>query len=145
MSLLETCARVAVSSAVGFFAAPSLIRARENYQLDLTARQVAGKMAWTRIKAISRSRNCRLRLISNVSYVIECGNSAWQTDETVILPRGFQLTATDPPQCHKHGNAAPAGTITIWDRRMNSRRGGVTCTGRTKVEGSDKAALDVTA
>src|SRR6266699_2862227 len=103
MSLLETCASVAIISAVVFFAAPSLIRARENYQLDLTARQVAGKMAWTRIKAISRSRNCRLRLISNVSYVIECGNSA------------------------------TAGTITIWDRRMNSRRVVVNFTGRINV------------
>ncbi|OLC33595.1 MAG: hypothetical protein AUG08_02555 [Acidobacteria bacterium 13_1_20CM_2_55_15] len=134
MSLLETCASVAIISAVVFFAAPSLIRARENYQLDLTARQVAGKMAWTRIKAISRSRNCRLRLISNVSYVIECGNSAWQTHETVTLPRGFQLTATAAPQFHKHGNAAPAGTITIWDRRMNSRRVVVNFTGRINVE-----------
>src|SRR5207247_10160738 len=113
MSLLETCASVAIMSAVVFFAAPSLIRARENYQLDLTARQVAGKMAWTRIKAISRSRNCRLRLISNVSYVIECGNSAWQTHETVTLQRGFQLTATAPPQFQKHSNAKHPVTITI--------------------------------
>ncbi len=95
MSLLETCASVAIISAVVFFAAPSLIRARENYQLDL---------------------------------------SAWQTHETVTLPRGFQLTATAAPQFHKHGNAAPAGTITIWDRRMNSRRVVVNFTGRIKVE-----------
>src|SRR5207247_7191138 len=121
MSLLETCASVAIMSAVVFFAAPSLIRARENYQLDLTARQVAEKMAWMRIKAISRSRNCRLRLISNVSYVIECGNSAWQTAETVTLPRGFALPAAAAPQFHKHGHAATAGTTTIGDRRMNSR------------------------
>ena len=134
MSLLETCASVAIVSAVVFLAAPSLTRARENYQLDLTARQVAEKMAWMRIKAISRSRNCRLRLISNVSYVVECSSSVWQTDETVTLPRGFQLTATAVPQFHKHGNAAPAGTITIWDRRMNSRRVVVNFTGRIKVE-----------
>src|SRR5438552_15911913 len=104
MSLLETCASVAIISAVVFFAAPSLIRARENYQLDLTARQVAGKMAWTRIKAISRSRNCRLRLISNVSYVIVCGNSAWQTDVTVTLPRGFKVSETSAPQFHITSN-----------------------------------------
>ena len=134
MSLLETCASVAIISTVVFFAAPSLIRARENYELDLTARQVAEKLAWTRIKAISRNRNCRLRVISNVSFVIECSGSVWQTDETVTLPRGFQLAATAAPQFHRHGNAAPAGTITIWDRHLNSRQVVVNITGRVKVE-----------
>jgi len=134
MSLLETCASVAIISTVVFFAAPSLIRARESYELNLTARQVAEKIAWTRIKAISRNRNCRLRVTSEVSYVIECGGSVWQTDETVTLPRGFQIAATAAPQFHRHGNAAPAGSITIWDRYLNSRRVVVNITGRVKVE-----------
>ena len=59
MTLFESCASIAIFSTVVIFAAPSLIKARENYQLDAVARQVAGKMQWTRIKAISRNRDCR--------------------------------------------------------------------------------------
>src|SRR5262249_15700967 len=77
VTLLETCASTLVISAVAVFAAPSLIKARENYQLDATARQVAGKMQWTRIKAISRNRDCRIRVDSQTSYVIECEDPFW--------------------------------------------------------------------
>jgi Tfp pilus assembly protein FimT len=134
MSLLETCASLAIISTVVVFAAPSLIRARENYQLDLTTRQVAGKMQWTRIKAISRNRDCRIRVISNVSYVVECKDWIWLPDETVTLPQGFQITANAAPQFHKRGNASPAGTITIWDRHFNTKRVIVNITGRVRVE-----------
>jgi hypothetical protein len=134
MSLLETCASVAIISAVVVFAAPSLIRARENYHLDQTAREVAARMQWTRIKAISRNRDCRMRVISNVSYVIECKDSIWLADETVTLPRGFQITASAAPQFHKRGNAAPAATITIWDRHSNAKRVTVNITGRVRVD-----------
>jgi Tfp pilus assembly protein FimT len=134
MSLLETCAGIAIISAVVFFAAPSLIRARENYQLDLTTRQVAGKMQWTRIKAISRNRDCRMRVVSDVSFAIECEGSTWQTDEIVTLPKGFRITASASPRFHKRGNASPAGTITISDRRLRSRRVVVNITGRVRVE-----------
>src|SRR5258708_3254881 len=101
MSLLETCTGVAIMSGIVFFAAPSLIPARDNYQLDQTTRQVAGQMQWTRIEAISRDRDCRLRVTSATFYVIECKESAWAVDETVTLPRGFQITASATPQFHK--------------------------------------------
>ena len=134
MSLLETIISVAILSGFLFFAAPSLIRARENYQLDQTARQVAGKMQWTRIKAITRGRDCRLRVISASSYVIECNYATWQADETVTLPRGFQITANATPQFHRRGNAAPAATITILDPRLNSKQVVVNITGRVRVQ-----------
>ncbi len=134
MSLLETCVSLTILSAVVFFSAPSLVRARENYQLDQTARQVAGKMHWTRVKAISRGRDCRIRVTSTVSYAIECKDSIWMTDETVTLPRGFQITASATPQFHKRGNAAPAATLTIRDRRSNSKNVVVNITGRVRVE-----------
>jgi hypothetical protein len=134
MSLLETCTGIAIVSAVVFFAAPSLIRVRDNYQLDQTTRQVAGQLQWTRIKAISRDQDCRFRVISTTSYVIECKGPVWLGDEAVTLPWGFQITATATPQFHKHGNAAPAATITIWDRHFNSKSVVVNITGRVRVE-----------
>jgi hypothetical protein len=42
MTLFESCLCVAILSIIASFTAPSLIRARDNYQLDLVARQVAG-------------------------------------------------------------------------------------------------------
>ena len=134
MSLIETCISIAIASALVFFSAPSLVRARENYQLDQTTRQLAGKMQWTRVKAISRNRDCRIRILSAVSYAIECKDSIWLTDETVVLPRGFQITGTATPQFHKRGNAAPAATLTVWDRRVQSKNVIVNITGRVRVE-----------
>ena len=134
MSLLESCVGVAIASAVVVFAAPSLIRARENYHLDLVTRQVAGKMQWTRIKAISRNRDCRIRVNSETSYLIECEDPSWRTDETVPLPRGFRIAANASPQFHKRGNASPSGTFTITDSRSKSKRVIVNITGRVRVE-----------
>src|SRR4030095_5243017 len=104
MSLLASLCSVAIISTVVMFAVPSLIKARENYQLDAVARQVAGKMQWTRIKAISRNRDCRIRVISQASYVIECQDADWKTDEAVTLPRTFRITATASPEFHARGN-----------------------------------------
>ena len=134
MSLLESCASIAIVSTVVFFAAPSFIRARENYQLDAVAREVAGKMQWTRIKAISRNCDCRLRVTSSSSYVIECQNPAWQVDETVVLPRGFRITATAAPEFHFRGNVGPTATLTLWNGRSNTKRIVVNITGRVRVD-----------
>ena len=134
MSLLETCTGVAIISAVVFFAAPSLIRVRENYQLDQTTRQVAGQLEWARVKAITRDQDCRFRVVPPGSYVIECKGSFWLTDETVALPAGFLISATANPVFHKRGNAAPAATITVWDRHSNSKSVVVNITGRVRVQ-----------
>src|SRR4030095_15167664 len=115
MTLIESCASIAVVSTVVLFAAPSLIKARENYQLEATARHVAGKMQWTRIKAISRNRDCRVRVDSQTSYVIECEDPVWRSDEIVGLPSGFRITATASPEFHARGNVAPTATLVLWD------------------------------
>src|SRR4030095_10547927 len=100
MSLLESLVSVAIISTVVMFAVPSLIKARENYQLDAVARQVAGKMQWTRIKAISRNRDCRMRVSSPSSYVVECQYPEWQADENVVLPAGVRTHTAGPTEGH---------------------------------------------
>jgi Tfp pilus assembly protein FimT len=134
MTLLESCASIAVISTAVFFAAPSLIKARENYHLDAVARQIAGKMHSTRIKAISRNRDCRFRVNSPASYAIECEDSGWYTDEIVALPQGFRISGSATPEFHVRGNVAPAATITVWDHRSKTRRVIVNITGRVRVE-----------
>jgi Tfp pilus assembly protein FimT len=133
MTLFESCASVAIISTFVVFATPSLIKARENYQLDQVTRQAAGNMQWTRIKAISRSRDCRMRVSSDTTYVIECLDPAWSADETVVLPGSFRITANAAPEFHKRGNAAPSGTLTIWDSHSNSKQVVVNITGRVRI------------
>jgi Tfp pilus assembly protein FimT len=134
MTLLETCLCVGILLIFAFFAAPSLIRARENYQLDQVTRQVAANTQWTRVKAISRSRDCRVRVISNTSYVMECLDPVWLTDATITLPTGFQISANASPDFHKRGNAAPAATLTITDSRGNYKQVVINITGRVRVQ-----------
>lgn len=134
MTLLETCAGIAIVSTAVIFAAPSLIKARENYQLEAVARQVAGNMQRTRIKAISRNRDCRVRVNSAASYVVECQYPEWRADQDVELPRGFRIMATAAPEFHQRGNVAPSATFTIWDAHSKSKRVIVNITGRVRVE-----------
>jgi Tfp pilus assembly protein FimT len=134
MTLLETCASIAIVSTAVVFAAPSLIRARESYHVNAVARQVAGKMQWTRLKAISRSRDCRIAVKSPISYVVECQYATWRTDESVTLPDGIRIAANASPEFHERGNVSPAATFTISDSRGNSRRVVVNITGRVRVD-----------
>ena len=134
MSLLESLVSIGIISTVVIFAVPSLIKARENYQLDAVARQVAGKMQGTRIKAISRNRDCRIRVSSSTSYVVECQYPEWRADETVVLPNGFRITATASPEFHIRGNVAPTATLTVWDKYSKTKRVIVNITGRVRVD-----------
>ena len=135
MSLLEACVAITLICSVTFFAAPSLIKARENYQLEAVARQVAGKMQWTRIKAISRDRDCRIRVDSQTSYVIECQDATtWQADDSVTLPHGFKITASAWPEFHARGNVAPTATLTIWNVHSKTKAVVVNITGRVRVD-----------
>src|SRR5688572_4647142 len=133
MSLIESCLTVAIISTVAVIANPSLIRSREIYELDATARQVAGRMQLARIKAISRNLDCRVRVTSEVSYAVECEDPAWVVEESSVLPRGFRITANAAPEFHERGNVSPAATVTIWDTRLRAKRVIVNITGRVRV------------
>lgn len=134
MSLIELCVTVAIVSTIAVIATPSLKRSREIYELDATARQVASRMQLARIKAISRNLDCRIRVTSEVTYAVECEDPAWLIEESAVLPRGFRITANAAPQFHERGNVSPAGTLTIWDSRLRSKRVIVNITGRVRVE-----------
>ena len=134
MTLLESCIAVTIVSVTALVALPSLVRARESYELDSTARQVAGNMQSARIKAITRNRDCRVRVTSAATYAIECEDPSWKPDTTVVLPRGFRITANASPEFHRRGNASPTGTITVWSNSGRTKRVIVNITGRIRVE-----------
>ena len=62
-----------------------------------------------------------------------CVHPNWSTDEIVVLPRSFRITANASPQFHKRGNASPSGTLTIWDSHSKSKQVIVNITGRVRV------------
>lgn len=134
MTLFESCLSVGLLSTFVFFAAPSLMRAHDNYQLDQVTRQVAANTQWTRVKAISRGRNCRVRVTSAASYVMECLDPVWLADETITLPWGYLISANASPEFHQRGNVAPAGTLTISDVHGHSKQVVVNITGRVRVQ-----------
>lgn len=134
MSLLESCVTVSIISIVMMIATPSLIRARESYILTATAQQVASRMRSARIKAVSRNQDCRLRVTSEVSYLIECRDSTWIADESVILPAGFRITANGSPQFHERGNVSPSATFTVRDSHDHSKQVVVNINGRVRID-----------
>ncbi len=134
MSLIESCVSIGIISAVAVLVTPALNRAREIYALDATARHVASRMHSARIKAISGNRDCRVRVTSDVTYVVECQDPAWLIAESEVLPRGFRITANAAPEFHVRGNVSPTATVTVWDSRLRSKRVIVNITGRVRVE-----------
>lgn len=133
MSITESCLSVAIISAVTMIAVPSLMKSRENYVLNATARQVASHMNSTRIKAISRNRDCRVRVTSPVSYLIECEDPVWKPVEWIVLPRGLLISANAHPEFHRRGNVSPAATITIQNSNGRLKQVIVNITGRVRV------------
>jgi Tfp pilus assembly protein FimT len=134
MTLLESCVTIGIISVLAVAAVPDLIRARESYELEAAARQVAGNLQSARIKAVTWNRDCRLRVTSHVTYVVECDEPPWRPQETLVLPRGFQITANASPQFHRRGNASPSATITVWAKWGRSKRVIVNITGRIRLE-----------
>jgi Tfp pilus assembly protein FimT len=134
MSLTETCLGLAIAASAMIVATPSLLRAREEYVLRSAAHDVATKMYAAKVAAITRNRDCRLRVTSNVAYVVECQGAIWETIETVALPRGITISANAKPEFHRRGNVAPAGTLTVWDSAGKSVRVVVNINGRVRIQ-----------
>jgi type II secretory pathway pseudopilin PulG len=134
MTLLETTLTVAIVSVTVLVAIPPLVRARESYELNATAWQVAGNLQSARMKAISRNRDYRVRITSSVTYAIEREDTTWKLDEALIIPRGFHIAANASPEFHRRGNASPTATITVWSASGRSKKVIVNITGRVRIE-----------
>jgi len=134
MSLTEFCIVGAVIAAGTSIAAPIAIRAKETYVLKSAARDVASKMHAARIAAITGNGDCRLRVASSDSYVLECQRGAWELMETVQLPRGITITANARPEFHRRGNVSPTATVSLTNAAGRSARVIVNVNGRVRIE-----------
>jgi len=134
MSLLESCVSLAVISAITMIAVPRLMETREDYILTSAARDVVTKMHSARIRAISQSRDCRLRVTSTVAYAIECQDPAWMLAEAVVVPRGIMVAANARPEFHPLGNVSPTATFTLTNRKGHQRKIVVNNGGRIRIQ-----------
>src|SRR4051812_23191386 len=98
MSLIESCISVAIISTVTLVAVPGLLQTRDDYALKSAAGDVATRMHSARIRAISRNVDCRFRVTSPVSYLIECQEPVWVLAESVVLPKGLTVSANARPE-----------------------------------------------
>ena len=134
MSLTETCIAVTILVTTVAIATPSLLRAREIYVLQSTARMVESRMQSARINAVTRNRDCRINVTSSTSYIVECQGTTWDTIESITLPRGITVTASGRQEFHEHGNVAPTATITVADSSGHSLHVIVNVAGRVRIQ-----------
>ena len=87
-----------------------------------------------RILAIVRNQDCRLRVTSNVTYLIECQTPEWVTIAFHQLASAFTITANNRPEFHPLGNVGPMATISIRNERGANRRIIVSRSGRVRTE-----------
>jgi hypothetical protein len=134
MSLIESCIAGVVVSTVLAVSLPSLNRARQIYLLRSAAHDVAGRMQFARISAITRNRDCRLSVTSTVSYVIECDEGSWRVIEHLAMPRGITLNANARPEFHRRGNVSPTATFTLRNTAGALRLVVVNVNGRVRIQ-----------
>jgi type II secretory pathway pseudopilin PulG len=134
MSLIESCVAAIVVSTTMAITLPSLNRARQAYALQAAAHDVAARMQFARISAISRNCDCRLAVTSADSYVIECDEGSWQTIARVTTPRGITVEANARPEFHRRGNVSPTGTVTVRNASGARRRVIVNVNGRVRIQ-----------
>jgi len=134
MSLVETCVSIAIISVVTLFAVPSLLQSRDDYVVQSAANDVASKLHSARIRAISRNIDCRLRVISSVSYAIECMDPVWMVTETIALPKGMTIVQNAKPEFHRLGTVAPTATITVTNPKGHQKKVIINNGGRIRIE-----------
>jgi len=134
MSLTESCVAALVVSTVTAIAVPPINRARNTYALRAAANDVASRMHFARISAISRNRDCRLTVTSSASYVIECDEGSWRIIERLAVPRGITLTANARPEFHRRGNVSPTATFTLRNTAGATRNVIVNVNGRVRIQ-----------
>ena len=134
MSLTESCVAAIVVSTAMAVALPSLNRARQAYLLRSAAYDVAERMHFTRIAAISRNCDCRIAVRSPRSYAVECNEGSWQTVADVAMPRGITIEGNARPEFHRRGNVTPTATFTLRNSVGGIRRVIVNVNGRVRMQ-----------
>ena len=133
-SLLEACLVVAIISSLMMIAVPSFVEARQQWLLQSAAYQIRSELHYARIQSIMRMQDCRLRVTSPVTYLVECQTHAWLPLRYGTMPRRLRVTANNRPEFHPRGNVAPMASIFVWNDRGARKRIVVNRSGRVRIE-----------
>lgn len=109
-------------------------QAQQHFQFESSAYRVRSELHRIRVLAIVRNEDCRFRVTSPTTYVVECQTPEWVTLNTHQMPRDFLISANNAPEFHPRGNAGPMGTIRVWNPDGDQKRVIVSRSGRVRTE-----------
>ena len=133
-TLLETCMVAAVIGVLSVISVPSFVRAQHRFVLSSTAYEVRSELHRARILAITRNQDCRLRVTSPNTYLLECQTPAWVSVRLIYLPASVSISANNRPEFHPMGNVGPMASITVWNESGDRRKIIVSRGGRIRME-----------
>ncbi len=133
-TLLETCMVAAVIGVLSVISVPSFVRAQQRFVLSSTAYEVRSELHRARILAITRNQDCRLRVTSPNTYLVECQTPAWVSVRLIYVPVGVSISANNRPEFHPMGNVGPMASITVWNESGDRRKIIVSRGGRIRLE-----------
>ena len=133
-TLFETLIAVLVIGFLTLAAVPPIRRAQQNIQFSSIVHRIRSELHRTRILAIVRNQDCRLRVTSPTSYVVECEAPDWVTLSTHEVPIDFGVSANNAPEFHPRGNVGPMGTIRVWNVEGDQKRVIVSRSGRVRTQ-----------
>ena len=133
-TLLETCMVTAVIGVLSVISVPSFVRAQQRFVLSSTAYEVRSELHRVRILAITRNQDCRLRVTSPNTYLLECQTPAWVSVRLIDVPAGVSISANNRPEFHPMGNVGPMASITVWNESGDRRKIIVSRGGRIRME-----------
>ena len=134
MTLLELCVVAAIVAILLVVAIPPFFRAQEAYRLSAAADEVRSELHRARILSIVRDEDCRLRVTSPSSYLIECQTPEWVEIRSRRMPRDFVVSANNEPEFHPLGNVGPMATVRVWNPAGDHRRIIISRSGRIRIE-----------
>jgi type II secretory pathway pseudopilin PulG len=133
-TLFEACLVSAIIGVLSVIALPSFVRAQQRFVLESTACEIRSELHRARILAITRNQDCRLRVTTPGSYVLECQTPDWVAVRLIYLPSGMSISANNRPEFHPMGNVGPMASITVWNQEGDRRKVIVSRSGRIRME-----------
>jgi hypothetical protein len=133
-TLFETLIAVLIIAFLTLTAIGPFRQAQQNFLFDSIAYRVRSELHRIRVLAIVRNEDCRFRVTSPTTYVVECQTPGWVTLDTHQVPRDFLISANNAPEFHPGGNVGPMGTIRVWNPDGDQKRVIVSRSGRVRTE-----------
>ena len=133
-TLFEVWLMLGLILVLASIAIPPLHRAARMLRLRAAAHIVRSELHEARILAIVRNQDCRVRVTSPNSYLVEYQAASWDPVFLHELPPGFLISSNNSPEFHPLGNVGPMATIRVWNEHGDQNRLIVSRSGRIRME-----------